>query len=51
METTSGEKSAPAMTGKRTSGDSFRGGYAAGKAKGGLRPPPASVSKAKAAAK
>jgi hypothetical protein len=41
-------KSAASTATKRAPGDSFRGGYAAGKAKGGLRPPPASVTKAKA---
>lgn len=48
---TEGKGTTAASSGRRTSGDTFRGGYAAGKASGGLKPPPAAVSKVKTASK
>ena len=45
MATSNGKGSTSA--GKRTPGDAFRGGYAAGKASGGLKPPPKAVTKVK----
>lgn len=48
---TNGKDATSASTGRRSPGDTFRGGYAAGKASGGLKPPPASVSKVKTASK
>lgn len=49
MATSNGK--AAASAGKRTPGDPYRGGYAAGKAVGGLKPPPKSVTKVKADSK
>lgn len=42
------DKKRGSSTAEKSNGDSFRGGYPAGKSpKGGLRPPPASISRVK----
>ncbi len=42
------DKKRRSSTTEKSSGDTFRGGYPAGKSpKGGLRPPPASISRVK----
>jgi hypothetical protein len=48
MATSNGKSTTSA--GARTPGDTFRGGYPAGKASGGLKPPPSSITKVKTAA-
>lgn len=47
------KSAAAAREGKRSQGDNFRGGYAAGKVSSGssLKPPPSSVTKVKSSSK